>query len=98
MRDYNGAVQSYNTTLRTFPTVLWAKTMYAGQKEAQPFAATAAAQTAPTVNFNIPPAGGAVPAAAPPAPMGGAPSPASAMPGSSSSSSTTTTTTTAPAR
>lgn len=89
VRDYNGAVQSYNTTLRTFPTVLWAKTLYGGQKEAQPFAATAAAQTAPTVNFNIPGPGQAAP------PMGGAPSAASAMPGASS---TTTTTTTAPAR
>ena len=95
VRDYNGAVQRYNTTLRTFPTVLWAKTMYAGQKEAQPFAATAAAQTAPTVNFNIPPAGGAAPA--PAAPMGGAPSAASAMPGGGTTT-TSTTTTTAPAR
>ncbi len=93
VRDYNGAVQRYNTTLRTFPTVLWAKTMYAGQKEAQPFAATAAAQTAPTVNFNIPPAGGAAPAAAP-APMGGAPSAASAMPGSTSRTTNSSTTTT----
>ena len=96
VRDYNGAVQSYNTTLRTFPTVIWAKTMYSGQKEAQPFAATAAAQTAPTVNFNIPGPGQMGAPAAGPAPMGGAPSAASAMPGSSSS--TTTTTTTAPAR
>ncbi len=93
IRDYNGAVQSYNTTLRTFPTVLWAKTLYGGQKEAQPFAATAAAQTAPTVSFNIPPAGGAAPAG--PAPMGGAPSAASAMPGTTT---TTSTSTTAPAR
>ena len=57
--DYNGTVQTYNTTLRTFPTVLWAKTLYASQKPATPFAATATAQTAPTVNFNIPQAGAA---------------------------------------
>lgn len=97
VRDYNGAVQTYNTTLRTFPTVLWAKTLYGGQKEAQPFAATAAAQTAPTVTFNIPPAGGAAAAPGAPAPMGGAPSAASAMPGQGAVT-TTSTTTTAPNR
>ena len=86
VRDYNGAVQDYNTTLRTFPTVLWAKTLYGGQREAQPFAATAAAQTAPTVQFNIPPAGGSA-APSGPAPMGGTPSAASAMPGSRTPSS-----------
>ena len=90
VRDYNGSVQDYNTTLRTFPTVLWAKTLYGSQKEAQPFAATAAAQTAPSVSFNIPPAGGSA-APAGPAPMGGAPSAASAMPGAATSTSTTTT-------
>jgi LemA protein len=37
--------------LRTFPTVIWAKTIYSGQKEAQPFTASAAAQSAPTVSF-----------------------------------------------
>ena len=50
-RDYNEAVRQYNTTLRTFPTVIWAKTLYSGQKEALPFTATAAAQTAPKVSF-----------------------------------------------
>ena len=35
-RDYNEAVRQYNTSLRTFPTVIWAKTIYSGQKEAQP--------------------------------------------------------------
>ncbi len=83
--DYNTAVQRYNTTLRTFPTVIWAKTLYASQKEATPFAGTAAAQTAPTVQFNIPPAGGNTAAALP----GG---------GTTKSTSTTTTTTTSPAR
>ena len=38
-RDYNEAARVYNTTLRTFPTVLWAKTFYAGQKPALPFTA-----------------------------------------------------------
>ena len=50
-RDYNEAVRQYNTTLRTFPTVIWAKTLYSGQKEALPFTASAAAQSAPTVSF-----------------------------------------------
>jgi LemA protein len=55
-RDYNLAAQTYNTTLRTFPSVLWAKTLYSGQKPAQLFQATASAQTAPTVDFSTPPA------------------------------------------
>ncbi len=59
-RDYNEAVRSYNTSLRTFPTVIWAKTFYASQKPALPFAAAASAQTAPTVSFDA-----TAPAAAP---------------------------------
>ena len=51
-RDYNLAVQSYNTEIRTFPGVLWAGTLYHDAKPMQPFAATAAAQAAPVVNFN----------------------------------------------
>jgi LemA protein len=51
-RDYNEAVRDYNTTLRTFPTVLWAKTFYGGSKPMELFAASATAQSAPTVNFN----------------------------------------------
>ena len=54
-RDYNTTAQTYNTTLRTFPSVFWAKTMYSGQKPAQLFQATAAAQSAPTVDFSSPP-------------------------------------------
>jgi LemA protein len=54
-RDYNQTAQTYNTTLRTFPSVFWAKTMYSGQKPAQLFQATAAAQGAPTVDFSSPP-------------------------------------------
>jgi LemA protein len=50
-RDYNEAVRQYNTTLRTFPTVIWAKTLYSGQKEALPFTASASSQSAPTVSF-----------------------------------------------
>ncbi|QBX38010.1 LemA family protein [Brevundimonas sp. S30B] len=52
-RDYNEAVRDYNTSLRTFPTVLWAKTAHAGAQPMQLFAASAAAQTAPTVTFDL---------------------------------------------
>jgi LemA protein len=62
-RDYNEAVRDYNTTLRTFPTILWAKTAYSSAKPMQLFAATAAAQVAPKVDFNA----GVAPAPARPA-------------------------------
>ena len=66
-RDYNEAVRDYNTSLRTFPTTLWAHTFYSGSKPMQPFTASAAAQSAPTVNFDTTPAG-AAPGSAPPEP------------------------------
>jgi LemA protein len=50
-RDYNSAVQEYNTTIRTFPDAIGAKIFY-GAKPKVPFEASAGAQTAPTVNFN----------------------------------------------
>jgi LemA protein len=53
-RDYNEAVRQYNTELRTFPGVIWAATLYRSQKPAQPFTATANAQTAPKVSFPPP--------------------------------------------
>ena len=62
-RDYNSAVQDYNTTLVTIPGSLWAATMYKSYKQATPFAASAGAQTAPVVNFNT--GGGAPPAQQP---------------------------------
>ena len=69
-RDYNEAVRDYNTGLRTFPTVIWAKTAFSGETPMQLFTATAEAQTAPQVQFNLDgqaPAqpGGAAPAVAP---------------------------------
>ena len=71
-RDYNEAVRDYNTTLRTFPQVIWAKTLHGGSKPMQLFTATAEAQSAPQVNFNLnaPPSnasapGGGAPAVAP---------------------------------
>jgi len=60
-RDYNEAVRDYNTTLRTFPNVIWAKTVHGGSQPMQLFTATAEAQNAPQVNFNL----GNTPAAAP---------------------------------
>ena len=75
-RDYNEAVRDYNTSLRTFPTIIWAKTVHAGSKPMQLFQASAAAQSAPTVDFGgqnpgapvqeaAPPPGSAPPVAAP---------------------------------
>ena len=49
-RDYNSAVQAYNTRIRTFPDIIGAKVIY-GAKPKVPFEAAAAAQTAPPVNF-----------------------------------------------
>jgi LemA protein len=50
-RDYNEAVRSYNTTIRTFPDAIGAKIFY-GAKPKVPFEAASGAQTAPTVDFN----------------------------------------------
>jgi LemA protein len=50
-RDYNQAVQAYNTRIRTFPDAVGAKIFY-GAKPMAPFQATTpGADTAPTVNF-----------------------------------------------
>jgi LemA protein len=70
-RDYNASVQDFNTTLRTFPQVFWAKSMYSSSKPMVLFTATAQAQGAPTVSFDTtpPPApAGTQPGATPPAP------------------------------
>jgi LemA protein len=50
-RDYNEAVRAYNTRIRTFPDAIGAKIFY-GAKPKVPFEAAAAAQEAPTVDFN----------------------------------------------
>ena len=49
-RDYNEAVQAYNTRIRTFPDAIGAKIFY-GAKPKVPFEAAAGAQAAPSVNF-----------------------------------------------
>ena len=51
IRDYNEAVQAYNTRIRTFPDAIGAKIFY-GAKPKVPFEAAAGAETAPSVNFN----------------------------------------------
>jgi len=50
-KDYNEAVQAYNTRIRTFPDAIGAKIFY-GAKPKVPFEAAAAAQEAPKVDFN----------------------------------------------
>ena len=66
-RDYNSAVQDYNTELVTVPGSIWAATFYKSYKQATPFAASAAAQSAPTI---FP---GAQSAAPPPVPQAAQP-------------------------
>jgi len=50
-RDYIEAVREFNLSLRTFPTLLWAKTFFSGTKPMADFTANEAAQTAPQVKF-----------------------------------------------
>jgi len=71
-RDYNDSVQDFNTTLRTFPQIIWAHTAYSSSKPMQLFTASAAAQSAPTVSFDN---------SAPPPPSGTAAAPAAPPPG-----------------
>jgi LemA protein len=49
-RDYNEAVQAYNTRIRTFPDAIGAKIFY-GAKPKVPFEAAAGAEDAPKVDF-----------------------------------------------
>ncbi|MEJ0094353.1 MAG: LemA family protein [Methylocella sp.] len=50
-RDYIEAARAFNTALETFPSILWAKTIFAGKKPLAAFTASDAAQTAPQVKF-----------------------------------------------
>jgi LemA protein len=50
-RDYNEAVQAYNTRIRTFPDAIGAKIFY-GAKPKVPFQAAAGSEAAPSVDFN----------------------------------------------
>jgi len=49
-RDYNESVRAYNTTIRTFPSIVAARIIY-GAKPMVPFQAQPGAQIAPTVDF-----------------------------------------------
>jgi LemA protein len=50
-RDYIEAAREFNTSLRTFPTLLWAKTFFSGTKPLPEFTAAAGAEKAPEVTF-----------------------------------------------
>ena len=50
-RDYIEAVRAYNTALRTFPTIIWAKTFFSGEKPMAEFAANEGADKPPQVKF-----------------------------------------------
>ena len=50
-RDYIDAVRAFNLSLRTFPTVLWAKTVFSGEKPMAEFAATEGSDKPPPVKF-----------------------------------------------
>ncbi len=50
-RDYIEAARDFNLALRTFPTVLWAKTLFSSEKPLAEFTASDAAQGAPQVKF-----------------------------------------------
>jgi LemA protein len=50
-RDYIGAARDFNLALRTFPTVLWAKTFFSSEKPLAEFTASDAAQGVPQVKF-----------------------------------------------
>ena len=50
-RDYIDAVRVYNTALRTFPTLIWAKTVFAGNKPMAEFAASEGSEKPPQVKF-----------------------------------------------
>ena len=53
LRDYNGAVQDYNTTIRTFPAILGAKIIY-GAKPLVPYqAVTPGAEAAPSLEGKL---------------------------------------------
>lgn len=50
IKDYNDAVQNYNTTIRTFPDLIGAKIIH-GAKPMTPYQAQPGSETAPKVNF-----------------------------------------------
>lgn len=53
LRDYNAAVQDYNTTIRTFPDAIGAKIFYGAKPMVTYQAATPGADTAPSLEGKI---------------------------------------------
>ena len=50
-RNYITAVRDYNLSLRTFPTVLWAKTAFSGNKPMAEFTVSEGSEKPPVVKF-----------------------------------------------
>src|SRR6516225_4978601 len=50
-RDYIEAVRAYNTELRTFPGIIWARTFFRSNKPMAEFTASDGADRPPTVKF-----------------------------------------------
>ncbi len=50
-RDYIDAVRAYNLALRTFPTVIWAKTFFSGEQPMATFTAAEGSEKPPQVKF-----------------------------------------------
>jgi LemA protein len=50
-RDYIDAVRAYNLSLRTFPTIIWAKTFFSGEKPMAEFTANEGSDKPPPVKF-----------------------------------------------
>ena len=53
IRDYNGAVQQYNTTIRTFPAIVAAKVIYGAQPMVPYQAVTPGAEVAPSLEGKL---------------------------------------------
>ncbi len=53
LRDYNAAVQSYNTTIRTFPDAIGAKIIYGAKPMVTYQAATPGAEVAPSLEGKL---------------------------------------------
>lgn len=51
-RDYIEAVRVYNTELRTFPGIIWASTLYRGNKPMETFTISEEQMKVPQVKFN----------------------------------------------
>jgi LemA protein len=53
LRDYNGAVQNYNTTIRTFPDAIGAKVIYGAKPMVTYQAVTPGAEVAPSLEGKL---------------------------------------------